>query len=643
MEERAATLQVVSDASNLMIRVINEVLDLTKLEAGQMKVHEEAFEPRAVVASLLRMAERYHARSANVQLLSDIDPAVPERLAGDRFKIEQILFNLLSNALKYTPLGHVLVRLRLVAAPPDPRLPSAPAHSQQQLLDQEPVQPMPAPPQPSGEAQAQVQVQAQAQAQTDTVLVQFEVHDTGTGIRPENMAKLFQMYGVLEEPTRQLHSAGTSLGLAISRSLCRLLGGELSASSEYGRGSVFSFCLPLRVLPPLEPARSSIDLLSSMPAASAPAAAAVAAEAAAGAAAGAGAGGKHLAGKRILVVDDNSTVRMLVARMLRREGAETLEAEDGLTALELLLHERENAKPVHAVLLDCIMPGRDGYWTRYLRSSMLCVRTCAYMCKNDLSVEQLGAPRARVLAADRGTDRLEHGGGPAALHQLGLRRVPRQASQVARSGRVPHPPHPLHRRPIPPAPCLFCLVCRAASFRCFLCRFPFLCIQCCPCSVAFYREFYCCCFFCFLFFLVLFLCNAFLLPLFVISAAQFRIASRLGGRAPERDTWLEKRKRARENKAARRYIAEPLLLLLLLLLLLHDVPSENGMNASLDLYVHCSVTGGGSSGPTSGSSLRGARCAGSTGAVAEGTEVPGGAAALARVPVAASRRSGGGG
>ena len=185
-----------------LLNLINDILDLAKIEAGKMHVRVEEFSLHDVCEGLLNMF-RPIAEKKNIDLRGQLDPAIPT-VRQDVTKLQQILQNLLSNAIKFTPEGgRVLLR-----------------------------------------------------AEADARHVIITVSDTGVGVAPEEQELVFQKFRQSGNPLTREH-AGTGLGLSIVRELCKLLGGEITLQSELGRGSTFTVRLPLQMS---EESRLEFDL-----------------------------------------------------------------------------------------------------------------------------------------------------------------------------------------------------------------------------------------------------------------------------------------------------------------------------------------------------------------------------------------------
>jgi signal transduction histidine kinase/CheY-like chemotaxis protein len=192
----AATIQSSADA---LLAIINDILDFSKIEAGKLRLESQDLDIRQVVEEVIDLfAQRAHQKG--IELLLDIDPYLHRWATGDELRIRQILMNLVSNALKFTASGHVLMRLRGINP-----------------------------------------------SETHVSLV-IDVVDTGTGILPENQAAIFDAF-VQEDGSTTRRFGGTGLGLAISRQLATLMGGDITVVSQPGQGSTFSLAITLPAAP----------------------------------------------------------------------------------------------------------------------------------------------------------------------------------------------------------------------------------------------------------------------------------------------------------------------------------------------------------------------------------------------------------
>ena len=174
-----------------LLGIINDILDFSKIEAGKLTIEETDFDRDPVLENVANLlVEKTSAKG--LELVFDIDPAVPRRLRGDPLRLGQILINYANNAVKFTERGEVVVSARV------------------------------------------------AEETASDVLLRFEVRDTGIGISPDQCSRLFQSFQQADSSTSRKYG-GTGLGLAISRQLASLMGGEVGVESEPGKGSLFWF------------------------------------------------------------------------------------------------------------------------------------------------------------------------------------------------------------------------------------------------------------------------------------------------------------------------------------------------------------------------------------------------------------------
>jgi PAS domain S-box-containing protein len=264
-----------------LLDIINDILDISKIEAGRLELEAVDFDLRALVEDVFEMLAP-RAQHKRIEVAHRIAPDVPTVVVGDPTRVRQILTNLVGNAIKFTEQGEVVVQVSRV--PSDGAVDSA-------------------------------------------ARVRFEVRDTGIGMRPDALKRLFSVFMQADQSMSRRYG-GTGLGLAISRQLVELMGGDIRAASRYGEGSTFTFELPL------------------------PAGRAAAAPRPAGAV--------HFAGRRVIVVEDNPTNRQILENQLRQHGIECATAENGAQGLELLRAAARAGTPFEAVLADMKMPIMDG-------------------------------------------------------------------------------------------------------------------------------------------------------------------------------------------------------------------------------------------------------------------------------------------
>ncbi|MGA2853057.1 MAG: PAS domain S-box protein [Verrucomicrobiota bacterium] len=195
--EQTKQMGMVQGSARHLLALINDVLDISKIEAGQLEIHAEPFDLRASlekVAALVKPMADKKGLALRVVLPQDVEQAV-----NDRLRVEQVLLNLLNNAVKFTERGAVTL-----------------------AVETEP-----------------------GMLRTPRSALRISVTDTGIGIKPEDMEKIFQPFRQIDSGLTRQHD-GTGLGLTICRHLADLMGGEISAKSAWGEGSVFTFVLPLK-------------------------------------------------------------------------------------------------------------------------------------------------------------------------------------------------------------------------------------------------------------------------------------------------------------------------------------------------------------------------------------------------------------
>ncbi|OQX16747.1 MAG: hypothetical protein BWK73_02015 [Thiothrix lacustris] len=271
-------------AAQSLLGLLNDILDFSKIDAGKMTLEVHPFRLDKLLRDLSVIVSA-NVGNKDVEVLFDVEPATPKALCGDMLRLHQVLLNLCSNAVKFTAHGEVVVRISV----------------------------------------------ARQTAQEATL--RFAVKDTGIGIAPENQQHIFDGFSQAEASTTR-RFGGTGLGLSICRRLVALMGGELMLQSELGRGSVFSFQIPLPISHEPQP-----DLAARVE-------------------------HPHLTALRVLLVDDNPTARDILTPMLRSLGWQVDSAADGPQALALLQsHAIPGQAPYQVLFIDWQMPGMDGWET----------------------------------------------------------------------------------------------------------------------------------------------------------------------------------------------------------------------------------------------------------------------------------------
>ncbi len=264
-------------AAKSLLGLLNDILDFSKMEAGKLQLDLHSFDLEGLMRDLavvLSGTEGTH----DVEVIFEIDPALPPVLWGDRLRLQQIFINLAGNAVKFTQSGQVVIRLVQVART------------------------------------------------TRDLTLRIEVSDTGIGMSPEQLTRIFDGFTQAEASTTR-RFGGTGLGLVISQRLVALMGGTLKVESELGQGSRFWFDIPLLV-----------DSTSELPSVAIPVPEKL----------------------RVLVVDDNPLSREILVKNLEDRGWVADEASTGDAGFESVKHALAQSAPYDVVLMDWRMPGMDG-------------------------------------------------------------------------------------------------------------------------------------------------------------------------------------------------------------------------------------------------------------------------------------------
>jgi PAS domain S-box-containing protein len=300
-KERRDAIETILRNGDHLMTVIDDILDLSKIEAGRMTIERLPISPRDLLTDIGNLM-RVRADQKRLQLRVRSDGPLPAIIATDPTRLRQVLINLCGNAIKFTESGTVTLTCRLLE---DQRG----AHS-----------------------------------------LQFDVRDTGIGMSHEQLAYLFQPFSQADNSTTR-RFGGTGLGLSISKRLVEMLGGTIDVVSEPGLGSSFTFTIDpgnLDGVPMVEP------LFESSPAR------AVAVTGGASAMAANGALPNHLRG-RILVAEDGPDNQRLITHLLHKFGAEVTVVADGRSAVSVALAAESTQAPFDLVLMDMQMPVMDGY------------------------------------------------------------------------------------------------------------------------------------------------------------------------------------------------------------------------------------------------------------------------------------------
>ena len=267
--------ETIRTSGDHLLGIIDDILDFSKIESGRIDLEQVPFGLQVCVEEATQLVAP-RAQEKRLELTCLVEDSVPAALIGDPARVRQILVNLLTNAIKFTPAGEIDVSVSAT---------------------------------PRGAEQHEVH---------------FAVRDTGIGIPSDRFHRLFQSFSQVDASTTR-RFGGTGLGLAISKRLAELMGGHIWAESEVGKGSTFHFTIVAETAPPLGDMPSPGQ-------------------------------GSVLAGKRVLIVDDNRTNRRILQLQVEKWGLRARETESPAEALEWI----RQGDPYDLALLDYQMPGMDG-------------------------------------------------------------------------------------------------------------------------------------------------------------------------------------------------------------------------------------------------------------------------------------------
>ncbi len=275
-DEQQDFIETVRNSSDALLSIINDILDFSKIEAGKMLLEKQPFYLRECVESAVDLLAA-KASEKNLDLAYVFDDQVPAAIIGDITRLRQILVNLLSNAVKFTDKGEIIV--------------SVTSHRKKDKLNE----------------------------------LTFSVKDTGIGIAPENLNRLFQSFSQVDASTTRKHG-GTGLGLAISNQITEMMGGAMWVESEVGKGSNFQFSFPAEAADITAP----LFIRGNQP---------------------------QLKDKRVLIVDDNATNRKLLTRQVENWGMKAYTLASGPEALKSI----RSGEIFDVAILDMKMPKMDGF------------------------------------------------------------------------------------------------------------------------------------------------------------------------------------------------------------------------------------------------------------------------------------------
>lgn len=270
--------KTVQQSAYSLLNIINDILDYSKIEAGQLEFESLDFDLRITVEETADM-QALQAHEKNLELICVIDPGVPALVRGDPGRLRQVLLNLSHNAIKFTDNGEVVIRV-------------------------EPV------------------------SETNTqAVIRFLVTDTGVGIPPGSIDRLFKSFSQIDSSTTRKFG-GTGLGLAISKQLVEMMDGQIAVESRVGQGSTFWFTVQL------EKQTVVGEVPQELP--------------------------EDILNRRILAVDDNATNREIIGAFLELWGCRYQVASSATEALSHMHRAYKAQRPFDLVIIDHMMPGMDG-------------------------------------------------------------------------------------------------------------------------------------------------------------------------------------------------------------------------------------------------------------------------------------------
>ena len=283
-------VEIIQQCGGHLLTLINDILDLSKIEAGKMELHPSEFHFPAFLQGVVEIC-RVRSQAKQIEFFYLADPHLPIGVKADEKRLRQVLINLLGNAIKFTPKGNVCFKVSVLESP---------------------------------EAEAG----NSASQEASPYRVEFEITDTGVGMTPEQLDKIFLPFEQVGEGKRQ--AEGTGLGLAITRQILELMESPIEVRSTPNQGSRFSFVATL------EPAEDWVNSLTQSDL------------------------GKIVGyeGDRrtLLIIDDRWENRSVILNLLTPLGFTVIEAEEGEQGLKMILEQRPDL-----VITDLAMPGMDGF------------------------------------------------------------------------------------------------------------------------------------------------------------------------------------------------------------------------------------------------------------------------------------------
>lgn len=298
--QTSSYIRTIRRNGDFLLDIINDILDLSKIEAGKLEIGQETFSPDRLIEDVHSIMN-VRAKEGGIELDVEYQTPLPSLVSSDAKRLKQILINLVGNAIKFTSNGTVKIKVDYVPAAGVPADGSAPQG-----------------------------------------MLHFDIVDTGIGMSDKLIKRLFQPFCQGDASVNR-EFGGTGLGLAISDRLAEMLGGKISVTSELGRGSTFSVSVAVVEVDDTTDAGPALSDSSLRQPTVKRANWSIDAE--------------------ILIVDDRRDIRFLSQTFLSEAGARVSEAEDGQVAIDLVQRALGNGNPYRLILLDMQMPRMDGYET----------------------------------------------------------------------------------------------------------------------------------------------------------------------------------------------------------------------------------------------------------------------------------------
>ncbi len=275
-ERQREFVSVINSSASALLTIINDILDFSKIEAGAFEIDPVPFDLKSSINDVTSLLQPT-AQEKAVELIINYPTDLPKHFIGDAGRIRQVITNLLGNAVKFTESGHITIDVDL---------------------------------QPS----------------RDMMICTVDVTDTGIGISPEKMNRIFDKFTQADGSTTRVYG-GTGLGLTISKHIIEMMDGRMRVKSKLGEGSSFGFTVPLPIDKNAKPEIFDCALLND---------------------------------KRVLIVDDMTVNRTLFTEQLTSWGLKTETAKDGVDALTAIRAAQVAGEPYDLILLDFLMPGING-------------------------------------------------------------------------------------------------------------------------------------------------------------------------------------------------------------------------------------------------------------------------------------------